>query len=69
MSFDIEKHCYAQNEAEKRIEGEGLDWKDFGEWLSGQTGVVSSTGEFLIYKTDVERYISWKKHGKPTYFD
>lgn len=47
-------------EAKKTIEDAGKTWKDFMEWMFGQTVGVDDNGETIWYKHDVERFIQGK---------
>ena len=52
-------------EAKKRIEGEGLRYDTFTDWLVGQTIRMGSDGVFEVYDYDVERFIRYSKRGVP----
>ena len=52
-------------EAKKRIEGEGLRFDSFIDWMVGQTVGVGENGEADIYEYDVERFIRYSKRGVP----
>ena len=50
-------------------EGFELSFKEFEEWMVGQTIRLDSNGNTLYYPHDVERYIEQEIEGKVTYFD
>jgi len=57
-----------KKEVKKLLKKNGLNWKDFAKWMTGQTmGMKGSDIDY--YDEDVHRYIDMKVHNKPTYFD
>ena len=46
-----------------------LSWKEFLDWMQGQTLGLNEDGSTDIYDEDVLRYIEMKTNNTPTYFD
>lgn len=45
------------------------EYKLFGEWMYGQTGIFDTKLGFICYTHDVIRGIDLIRHGKKTYWD
>ena len=58
--------CYRVEDL-KRVFGEER-FQAFCRWFAGQTGMMSSTGELLIFPGDVERFFSYIA-GRPVLWD
>jgi len=58
-----------EKEVKKLLRKNKLKWKDFCEWMGGQTIGMNEDGSIDYYDWDVKRYIELKVKGTPTYFD
>jgi hypothetical protein len=55
-------------EAEAKIEEEGLNVAEFYFWLEGQTCPMLPNGKLAVFSYDLNRWLAFKKNGvEPTW--
>lgn len=47
---------YDQKEIKEKLSPE--QFEHFSNWFGGQTGMIGQNGEYLVYKSDWDRYVN-----------
>ena len=63
-----DKLGYSRSEVKKLLVENDIHYSEWAHWITGQTYPIVDD-EIRYYKHDVERFITWKVTGKPTFFD
>lgn len=64
---DFYRMCYDDNQVNKILLDNNLNQQDFGQWITGQTGLVifkDGKSIFGYFKSDVNTYIKYKVKGQ-----